>query len=64
MANNMVDTGASHIWGYPNSWIVYKQKSQSKMDDLGVENLHILIDHVPSIIHVYRIFHLSTIQQR
>ena len=23
-------------WGYPNSWIVYKGKSQSKMDDLGV----------------------------
>ena len=25
-------------WGYPKSWIVYKGKSQSKMDDLGVPN--------------------------
>ena len=24
--------GGFHKWGYPNSWLVYKRKSQSKMD--------------------------------
>ena len=30
-------SGAFHQWGYPNSWLVYNGKSQSKIDDdLGV----------------------------
>ena len=27
-------------WWYPNSWMVYKGQSQSKMDDLGVPLFH------------------------
>ena len=26
-------TGGLHKWGYPNSWMVYKGKFQSKTDD-------------------------------
>ena len=34
--SSSIHMGSFQKWGYPNSWRVYKGKSPSKMDDLGV----------------------------
>ena len=39
-------SGGFHIWGYPNSWMIYSGKSQSQTDDLGVPisgNVHTIV---------------------
>ena len=39
----------SKKWGYPHSWMVYKKKAATKMDDLGVYpssgNPHMMLIH-------------------
>ena len=50
--------GGFQKWGYPNSWMVYNGKSQSKMDDLGVRRLLIettILIHFIYIWYCYRL---------